>query len=104
LSSFGGASGAHSPAPRFGLTEFLHWRQLGDEWVVFLADDGLLTALDAFNAAVLDAIEQGADTAADVASALSIDLEADLSDALVDKVDGVLHSLAAAGLLRHIAA
>ena len=53
----------------------IRWRQLDDEWVVFLPGNGLLTSLDSFNATVLDSLERGAQSAEAVALMLGRDAE-----------------------------
>lgn len=87
---------------RFCPRESPLWRQLDDEWVVFQPDSGVLTALDAFNATVLDSLERGAESAEAVASMLARDSDLPLSEALTDKIRRVIASLVTAGLVRPV--
>lgn len=87
----------------YRLNEAPHWCQLDEEWVVYLPDAGVLTALDSFNGAVLDSVERGASGASQVAAALARDCGDDVSDALTEKVGLVMAALTAAGLLQLVA-
>jgi hypothetical protein len=74
------------------------WRQLDDEWVVFLPSDGVLTSLDSFNATVLDTLGRAGCSAEDVAVVLAREAELPPTAALVDKVSQVLATLVSCGL------
>jgi hypothetical protein len=80
----------------------LLWRQLDDEWVVFGPDSGVLTALDAFNATVLDSLGRGARSAEDVVSMLAHDIDPPLIAELTSKVALVLASLVSSGLAQAV--
>ena len=80
----------------------VHWRQLDDEWVVFQPDDGVLTALDSFNATVLDSLGRGAQSADDVAAMLAREAGLPRTTTLTDKIEQVLASLVTAGLVQTV--
>lgn len=80
----------------------IRWRQLDDEWVVFLPGNGLLTALDSFNATVLDSLERGAQSAEAVALMLARDADLPLTPALTAKIAQVLATLVSAGLAQPV--
>jgi PqqD family protein of HPr-rel-A system len=80
----------------------IQWRQFDDEWVVFQPDNGVLTALDAFNATVLDSLERGALTAETVAAMLARDADLPLTTTLTDKIAQVLATLVTAGLVQTV--
>lgn len=81
----------------------MRWRSLDGEWVAYSSVTGAMSALDAFNASVLDSVERGGRTAGAIAASLVRD--AGLSDepALAGKVAGVLDQLVAVGLLTPVA-
>ncbi len=70
--------------------------------MVFQPDSGVLTALDSFNATVLDSLERGAQSAEAVAVMLARDADAPLTIALTDKIDQVLATLVTAGLVQPV--
>ena len=80
----------------------IRWRQLDEEWVVFQPDNGVLTALDAFNATVLDSLERGARSAEAVATMLARDTDQVLTTTLTDKIAQVLATLVSAGLVQPV--
>ena len=80
----------------------LRWRPLDDEWVVFAPDNGVVTALDAFNATVLDSLERGATSAESVARMLASETQLPMTPALTDKIEQVLASLVTAGLVQTV--
>ena len=80
----------------------IRWRQLDEEWVVFQPDNGMLTALDSFNATVLDSLERGAQSAEAVALMLARDTDQALTTALTDKIAQVLATLVSAGLVQPV--
>ena len=84
--------------------KLIHWRQLDDEWVVFLPESGVLTSLDSFNATVLDSLERGAQSAEAVALMLTHDADLPLTAALTAKIAQVLATLVSAGLAQPVLA
>jgi len=80
----------------------IFWRQLDDEWVVFLPESGVLTSLDSFNATVLDSLERGAQSTEAIAMTLAHDADLPLTTALTDKIERVLATLVSAGLAQPV--
>jgi hypothetical protein len=92
-----------TPTRRFGIGDALRWRSLDGEWVAYAADTGAMSALDAFNAAVLDSVERGAQTADVIAAILAREAELHDDPGVSTKVALVLDQLAAVGLLNILA-
>lgn len=86
----------------FQVSDAVQWRQLDDEWVVFLPTNGVLTSLDSFNANVLDCLERGAHSAEAVATVLARDADLPLSNQLTDKIAQVIATLVLAGLVQSV--
>ena len=80
----------------------LRWRSLDDEWVVFAPDQGVVTALDAFNATVLDSLGRGAASAEAVARLLASETRLPITPALTDKIAQALAHLVSAGLVQPV--
>ena len=82
------------------VVQSIRWRQLDDEWVVFAPDHGVVTALDAFNATVLDSLGRGAASAESVARMLASETKLPMTPALTDKIAQALAHLVSAGLVQ----
>ena len=78
----------------------LRWRSLDDEWVVFAPDNGVVTALNAFNATVLDSLGRGAASAEAVARMLASEITLPMTPVLTGKVAHALAHLVSAGLVQ----
>ena len=78
----------------------LHWRSLDDEWVVFAPDQGVVTALDAFHATVLDSVVSGASSAEGVARMLASETRLPSTPAITTRIAQALAHLASAGLVQ----
>jgi PqqD family protein of HPr-rel-A system len=85
------------------LSGALRWRSLDGEWVAYSATTGAMSALDAFNATVLDSVERGGQSTKAIAESLARDAELPNDPALAAKVAQVLDQLVAVGLLTTVA-
>ena len=75
---------------------------MDDEWVVFQPESGVLTALDLFNATVLDSLERGARSAEAVAAMLARDVDLVLTAPLTDKIVQVVATLVSSGMVQRV--